>query len=240
MAELSGRRILVTGGASGIGAAAAKLLSTQGARVAVLDRETTAGPASFVADVTDETAVAAAVDAAAGVLGGLDGLVNCAGISVTAPVETMALDQWRRVIDINLTGTFLVTRAVIPHIRLAGGGTIVTIASASGLLPSSVGSAAYGASKAGVDMFMKYLAKEVAPSIRVNSVCPGMVETPMLAEAMRGIDPAAVQAGVRASYPLQRTAASEEIAEAVLWLTSARSAFVTGISLAVDGGRTFH
>ncbi|MDX5501637.1 MAG: SDR family oxidoreductase [Rhodobacterales bacterium] len=229
----------MTGGASGIGAASARILRDHGAEVAVLDRAVVSNGDGICVDITDSAAVERAVEAAAAKLGGIDGLVNCAGILKGGRVETMSPDNWRQVIDVNLNGTFFVTRAVIPHLREAGQGTIVTIASASGLLPSDSAAAAYGASKAGVDMFMKYLAKEVAPGIRVNSICPGLVETPMMARVTASLSPEEIAGGLR-PYALKRAAAPQEIAEAVLWLTSDKSGYVTGISLPIDGGRTFH
>jgi NAD(P)-dependent dehydrogenase (short-subunit alcohol dehydrogenase family) len=191
----------------------------------------------MTADVRDETAVTAAVSGAHAALGGLDGLVNCAGVATVNRLEDTTLEEWRRLIDTNMTGVFLFCRAATPLLRASGDGSIVNLASASGLTPSFAG-AAYGATKAGVVMLSKSLARELAPSIRVNVVCPGIVDTPMF-EAMTGADAAAISA-IKAGYALQRLARPEEIAEAVAFLSGPRSAFITGVALAVDGGRSFH
>lgn len=240
----SGRRMLVTGAASGIGAATARLLASLGAKLAITDFgdgisaiASELGAWSTTADVRDEAAVSAAVAGACAALGGLDGLVNCAGVATVNRLEETTIEEWRRLIDTNMTGVFLFCRAAAPLLRATGNGTIVNLASASGLTPSFAG-AAYGASKAGVVMLSKSLARELAPTVRVNAVCPGVVDTPMF-EAMTGNDAAAISA-IKAGYALQRLAAAEEIAEAIAFLSGPRSAFITGIALAVDGGRSFH
>ncbi len=241
---LSGRRMLVTGAASGIGAATARLLASLGAKLAITDFgegistiASEIGAWSTTADVRDEAAVSAAVAGACAALGGLDGLVNCAGVATVNRLEETTIEEWRRLIDTNMTGVFLFCRAAAPLLRATGNGTIVNLASASGLTPSFAG-AAYGASKAGVVMLSKSLARELAPSVRVSAVCPGVVDTPMF-EAMTGNDAAAISA-IKAGYALQRLASAEEIAEAIAFLSGPRSAFITGIALAVDGGRSFH
>jgi NAD(P)-dependent dehydrogenase (short-subunit alcohol dehydrogenase family) len=244
--DFSGRRILVTGAASGIGAAAARKLAAVGAAVAYLDRDR--GPLDTLAKEHGGTAIEAdltgggiadAVDKAAAALGGLDGLVHCAGIATTARFAQTDEALWDAIIATNLTGTYRICHAVLPHLVKAGQGTIVAVASASGLLPSTAG-AAYGASKAGVSMLMKYLSREFAPAIRVNAVCPGTVDSPMSAKLLADIDPGTVVAQMKATYALQRMATPDEIAEALLWLTSDASSYVTGVDLAVDGGRSFH
>lgn len=244
---LKGRKILITGAGSGIGAETARLFAAEGAQVALLDREAAAvqriaaevGGRAFAADISDEAAITAAVDAAAEATGGLDGLVNAAGIATMARLQDTSLAEFQHILAVNVAGTFLVTLAAVPHLQRAEGATITSIASASGILPSTAGGA-YGTSKAAVDMMMKYFARELAPQIRVNSVCPGTVDTPMAAAMTKGADPAQIAAMLRSTYALQRAATAGEIAEALLFLTSRRSSFVTGISLAVDGGRTFH
>jgi NAD(P)-dependent dehydrogenase (short-subunit alcohol dehydrogenase family) len=246
MGRLNGRKALITGAGSGIGAATARLFAAEGAKVALLDRDAAAlrgiatqcNAFSATVDVSDEAAVNKAVDGAVAALGGLDALVNAAGIASMKTAEETSLELWRSILDINLTGVFLVCRAAMGHLRTGSDATIVNIASASALLPSIAG-AAYGVSKAGVDMLSKYLARELAPSIRVNSVCPGMVDTPMMS-AMLPADTATVEANLKATYALQRVAKPQEIADAILFLTSRESAYITGISMAVDGGRTFH
>ena len=243
--SVAGKRIIVTGAGSGIGAAAARLLAEAGARLALIDfadAETrilgqAIGAEAFQADVRDESATGAAISAAVQALGGLDGLVNCAGVATTQTLENTSLDDWRRLVDTNLTGVFLTCRAAIPALRASDRGVIVNLASASGLTPSFAG-AAYSASKAGVVMLSKALARELAPTIRVNAVCPGAVRTPMFSQMTGGA--ADADAVVGAGYALGRIATPEEIAKAILFLAGDDSAYVTGVALAVDGGRSFH
>jgi len=249
--RLAGRHALIAGGAKGIGAATAELFLAEGAQVAVLDRDRgalddfTARCASrvfgAVADVSDAEAVAAAVASAAGALGGIDAVVNAAGIDLVADVETMPLEAWNRVLAVNLTGPMLVMRACYPHLKAAGSGTIVNVSSGAGLLPLQ-NRTAYCASKAGLQMASKALAMEAAAfGIRVNTVCPGAVETDLFRDGLADTpDPEAAYEAVRARYALRRIAEPAEIAAAILWLTSAESSFVTGTAMAVDGGRTFH
>jgi NAD(P)-dependent dehydrogenase (short-subunit alcohol dehydrogenase family) len=240
--RLQGRRVLITGGGSGIGRATAALFRAEGAKVAVLDRAVAAddGGLALPCDVSDEQAVVASVRQAAEAMGGLDGLVNAAGIFHANTLADTPLELWQNVLAVNLTGTYLVCRAALPFLRESGAATtIVNIASGVGLLPTGPGSAAYVASKGGVIALTKVLAFEVAPRIRVNAVCPGAVETPMTAGMLRDAS-GAVQPAVAQRYALQRPSAPEELARAILFLSSGESSSVTGISLAVDGGRTFH
>ena len=178
---------------------------------------------------------------AANVLGGLDGVVNAAGIDLIADLEAMTLAEWSRVLAVNLTGPMLVMQAACPHLRAAGGGTIVNVSSGAGLSPLKHRTA-YCASKAGLQMSSKAVAMEAAEfGIRVNTVCPGAVETELFRSSIdHAPDPQAAYEAVRARYALQRIASPDEIAAAILWLTSAESSYVTGTAIAVDGGRTFH
>ncbi len=242
--RFEGRRVLVTGGGSGIGRAAAAGLKAEGAAVAVLDNRQAAldaldfEAATFLADVTDPVE---AVTAAADALGGLDGVVNSAGIDLVAPFAEMALADWQRVLAVNLTGAMAVCQAALPALTAAGGGTIVNVASGAGLRPLA-DRTAYCASKAGLVMLSKTLALELADrNIRVNAVCPGAVDTPLFRGGFEGPEPTAADIEmVRARYALQRVAEPAEIAAAIRFLTSAESSYVTGAALAVDGGRTFH
>jgi NAD(P)-dependent dehydrogenase (short-subunit alcohol dehydrogenase family) len=236
--RLQGRRILITGAASGIGRKVAELFANEGAAAALLDRNRD-GLAEVVretrgfaveADVTQEPSVSRAVEQGAGAMGGIDGIVNAAGIVIHGSVLDVGVADWQRVLDVNLTGAYIVVRCCLPWLKKAPFATIVNIASGQGLLPNTPNMTAYAASKGGVVNLTRALAAELAPSIRVNSVCPGMVDTPMTAGLQRETD----------RYAMKRIADPLEIAQAILFLTSAESSFVTGAALAVDGGRTFH
>jgi NAD(P)-dependent dehydrogenase (short-subunit alcohol dehydrogenase family) len=235
---LQDQRLLVAGGAAGIGLATVRLATEAGARIAVLDR--VAVPDGFVADVRDSAAVYAAVDAAAARLGGFDGVVFSAGIDLIAPLAGLSDAVWQQVIDVNLTGAMRVCRAALRHFRREGG-SIVLVSSGAGLRPLPERTA-YCASKAGLNMLAKALAIELAPrGIRVNAVCPGAVETDLFRSGFAGVvDPAAAREEVRGRYALNRIAAPEEIARAILFLVSPDASYVTGTAVAVDGGRTFH
>jgi len=236
--RLHGRRVLITGAASGIGRKTAELFAAEDAALTLLDcnREGLAEVAretrgvSVEADVTQEAAVAHAVEQGATAMGGIDGVVNAAGIVIHGSVLTVGVAAWQRVLDVNLTGTYIVVRCCLPWLLKAPGATIVNIASGQGLLPNTPNMTAYAASKGGVVNLTRALAAELAPTIRVNSICPGMVDTPMTAGLPREVN----------RYAMRRIAQPLEIAQAVLFLTAPESSFVTGAALAVDGGRTFH
>jgi len=238
LSRLSGRKIVVTGAASGIGRTTATLFAAEGAQVTLFDRNADAVrkaadeiSAKYCGvDITNEADVARAVEKAASDMGGIDGLVNAAGIMNKGLATEVTADEWRRVIEVNLTGTYIVVRSCIPFMQQHNHATIVNIASAQGLLPNAPGHTAYAASKGGVINLTRALAAELAPNVRVNSVAPGMVDTPM-ADGYR--------ANV-GNYALKRLATPEEIARALLFLTSSESSYVTGAALAVDGGRSFH
>lgn len=236
--RLQGRRILVTGAAAGIGRATARRLAQEGASLALLDRDSdgltdTARETNgrgYQVDITDESAVAEVVERAGEAMGGIDGIVNSAGIMFTGLAVDVSASAWRKVIDVNLTGSYIVIHSCLPWIQREKAATIVNIASGQGLLPSGPGHTAYAASKAGVINLTRALAVELAPCVRVNSVSPGMVDTAM-AEGHRG---------TVGNYALKRLAHPEEIADVVVFLTSGESSYVTGAALAADGGRTFH
>lgn len=249
MSALAGRRALVAGGAAGIGRATVERFLAEGARVAVLDLDAAALAAlpdaadmtRWTCDITDPAAVTRVVADAARALGGIDALVNAAGVDLVAEIDAMTPAQWAQVLAVNLTGPMLVMQAAWPYLTAAGGATIVNVSSGAGLSPL-VRRTAYCASKAGLQMASKALALEAAAhGVRVNCVCPGAVETALLRQSLDAApDPAAARAAVIARYALRRIASPEEIAAAILWLTSAESSYVTGVALAVDGGRTFH
>lgn len=247
MPRLQGRRIIVTGGASGIGRATARLFREEGAQVAVLDRSDNAAKAvadeiggiAVTCDVSDPASVSAAVARAAEAMGGLDGVVNAAGILSETGIADTTAENFSRTLAVNLTGTFLVIQAATPFMRVGGKGTIVNIASGVGLMPTGPGSVAYVASKGGVVALTKVAAMELAPSIRVNSVCPGAVETAMTQNYIRDGQGNPNEA-IAKRYALGRHAQPEELAAAILFLTADKSSFMTGIALPVDGGRTFH
>jgi NAD(P)-dependent dehydrogenase (short-subunit alcohol dehydrogenase family) len=250
--RLPRRRIIVTGAANGIGRATAERFLREGGAVAAVDKDAHSlrslekdckDPklSIYDADLTDDLAVSAAIEAAARRLSGIDGVVNSAGIDLVAEFERMGLSDWNRILAVNLTGPVLVMRATYGHLRAAGGGTIVNVASGAGLSPL-MHRTAYCASKAGLQMASKALALEAAPfRIRVNCVCPGAVDTALFRQGIdTAPDPAAMREQVKARYALRRIAEPQEIAAAILWLTSDESSYVTGTAMAVDGGRTFH
>ncbi|MFN8682399.1 SDR family NAD(P)-dependent oxidoreductase [Paracoccus sp. P2] len=236
--RLSGRRIVITGAASGIGKATAALFMAEGAQVILVDLNGAGAKATLGAgqglalevDITDAAAVEATIAQGAQALGGIDGLINAAGIMLTGPTAEITPEIWGKVLAVNLTGSFLMARSCLPWLRESKSGTIVNIASGAGILPNAPGLVAYAASKGGVVAMTKALAADIAPAVRVNCVAPGMVDTPM-ADGFR--------ANV-GNYALRRVADPTEIAQALLFLSSAESAYITGATLAVDGGRTFH
>ncbi len=250
MARLQGRRVLITGAASGIGRATARRFAAEGARVALLDRDAagldaaareTGGGTPITCNLLDTAAIAPAVEQAVAALGGLDGIVCAAGVDLVRKIEAMTPEDWAQVIGVNLTAPMLVCRAALPAMRAAGGGAIVLISSGAGLRPLP-DRTAYCASKAGVVMFGKTLAIELAPdNIRVNAICPGIIDTPMFrASWERAADPKAELAMILDRYAIKRIGTPEEIAAAALYLISDEAGYVTGSALAVDGGRTFH
>lgn len=245
--RLAGRHILVTGAASGIGLAIAELFAHEGAKLALVDSNAPAlhdvadrlGAAALPFDLADSPAVEAMVHSAAAAIGGLDGIVNCAAIGRARPMGEMDLELLGLFTAINLVAPYMICRAALPYMNEAGGGTVVNIASGQGLLPNTPNNTAYAATKGGLIAFSKSLAAEVAPLIRVNAVCPGVTNTPMTAPLLAGYANSSDAPFVK-QYALQRVAEPIEIANAVLFLTSAESSYITGSALAVDGGRCFH
>jgi len=249
--RINGRRVLVTGAASGIGQAIATLFVREGARVAMLDRnaadvqaaaaELGDAAVAVVADVAQEAQVRSAVASGVEKLGGLDGVVNCAGIDLLRPFGDMTAADWRSIMAVDLDGPFFVCHAALPALRQAGGGTIVNVASGAALRPLEHRTA-YCSAKAALVMFSKALAVDLAPdNIRVNAICPGIVETPLFRSSYETApDPQAELRRIMDRYLIKRPGRAEEIAAAALFLTSAESAYMTGGALAIDGGHTFH
>lgn len=236
--RLKGRRIVISGAASGIGRVTAQLFAREGASVALLDynetglaqtaRET--GGAAFVVDITDEQAVVQAVENAERSMGGIDGIVNAAGIMPFGSILETSVSEWRRTMEVNVTGTYLVVRACLPFLLQERDSSIVNIASAAGLLPNAPGLTAYAASKGAVVNLGRAMAAEFAPGVRVNTVCPGLVDTPMGEKHRAKVE----------NYALKRMADPIEIARSILFMISADSSYITGTVLAADGGRSFH
>ncbi|MGS2586958.1 SDR family NAD(P)-dependent oxidoreductase [Streptomyces hebeiensis] len=243
--DFEGLGALVTGGASGIGAAVAALLLRRGARVAVLDRDTAGAPAgtlALTADVTDDAAVREAVDAAAAEFGGLHTVVSNAGVGAVGTVEDNPDDEWRRVLDINVLGMARTARHALPHLRRAAperpGRVSITqtcsIAATAGLPQRAL----YSASKGAVlSLTLAMAADHVREGIRVNCVNPGTADTPWVGRLLdQAQDPAAERAALEARQPTGRLVGADEVAAAVVYLAGPAAAAVTGTSLAVDGG----
>jgi 2-keto-3-deoxy-L-fuconate dehydrogenase len=243
MGQLTGLRALVTGGASGLGAAIAAAFTAEGATVVLLDM-TEAPPAGLPAgtgyvraDITNDDAVQAAVQSAAGRLGGLDVLVNNAGIGAQGSVEQSTDAEWQRVLDVNVIGTARVSRAAWPYLRESGHGAVVNTASiaATAGLPDR---AVYSASKGAVAALTRAMAADGMPdAIRVNAVNPGTADTPWVTRLLDvAPDPAAERAALEARQPHGRLVSAEEVAAAVVYLASPAAGSTTGTELAVDGG----
>ena len=246
--EFEGRVAFVTGAASGIGRAASRLFAARGARVVLADLEREAGEAVaeeirstgaeavFVeTDVADDAAVARAVATATERFGRLDCAYNNAGLSGPPNfVADMPEDQWRRTIDVMLTGVFLCMKHEIPAILESGGGAIVNCASGAGLI-GFPGQSAYVASKHGVIGLTRAAALEYgSQGIQINSICPGTARTGMVEDVVR--ETPELQQELERLHPIGRIAEPEEIAEAALWLCTERASFVLGTALSVDGG----
>ena len=245
MTDLRGRRIVVTGAASGIGAAAAARLIGDGAAVAVLDRNADGvasvggaigAAAVLVADVSDSAAVESAFADAATAMGGVDGLFANAGVGLLKPLETYTDREFDRIVRVNLYGTFHCLREVMPLMRAAGGGSVVTMASVSGVRPT-LGEGPYSAAKAGVVALTMSAALEGGPTIRVNCVSPGFVDTPLNNFV---IADDAMRADIERGTPLGRVGTANEVAAAVAFLLSEESSYVTGQNLVIDGGSTLN
>jgi NAD(P)-dependent dehydrogenase (short-subunit alcohol dehydrogenase family) len=241
--EFAGQRAVVTGGGSGIGLATAMLLAERGATVACLDLDPAAAPEPIVritADVADD-AVADAVAEAARRLGGIDILVNNAGIGAQGTVADNDIDEWRRVLDVNVLGMVRVARAALPLLReSAAAGRHPAIVQTCSIVATAglPNRALYGASKGAVySLTLSMAADHVREGIRVNCVNPGTADTPWVRRLLaQAADPDAELAALRARQPGGRLVSAEEVASAICYLASPLNAATTGTSLAVDGG----
>ena len=249
MGQLDGKVGLITGAASGIGAACARVLSREGAKLVLTDLDEESGQriagetgGVFIRhDVTDEAGWPAVVAAAERQFGGLHVLVANAGIGIMGPAIDMTLADWRRQMAVNVDGVFLSVKYCIPAMRRSGGGSIVMLSSVAGLR-GSAGLAGYSATKGAVRLFAKSMALECAQArdgIRVNSVHPGIIDTPIWTKLPPGanapIDPHAVAA---VTVPLGVSGTAEDVANGVLFLASDASSHITGSELVIDGGMT--
>ena len=248
-ARFKGKAVLVSGASSGIGRATARRLAAEGAKLVLAGRRrerldavaaecTGLGSEAIVVtgDVRDEATCAAWVDAAAAGFGGLDGLVNAAGVIGNGGIATTAPDEWDRVMDSNLRSVYLLTRAAAPEL-VRRKGTVVNVSSVAGPRPYA-GLLAYCVSKAGVDTLTRCAALDLAPQgVRVNAVNPGVVETELHTVTAAVPDYAAFLERAKATHPIGRHGKPEEVAMTILFLMSDEAAWITGATLPIDGGR---
>lgn len=253
MGRVKDKIAIVTGGAQGLGAAQCELLAAQGAKVVVTDvhveaaeavaaRIRTAGgfAVSMRHDVSDPCSWDEVVASTLGKFDRFDILVNNAGIDLRANIEDITLEQWERVIRVNLTGTFLGMQRAVAHMKTLGGGAIVNLSSTTAKAPASI-TTAYSASKAGISNLTKSVALHCAHArngIRVNCVLPGPISTPMVIGTVEAPEKPEVIAWISGLIPMGRMGLSQEIAHAVLYLASDDASFCTGTELIVDGGFT--
>ena len=237
--RLRNKVAIISGGARGIGRAAAELFAEEGGTVIVgdvsIDEEFTDSRITFVQhDVTDEGSWNKLVDGVVAVHGRVDILFNNAGVVLSYdPIDSISLEDWKRVLDINLDGVFLGVRAVVPHMKRSGGGSIVNTSSIWGIA-GAAGVAAYTASKGAVRLLSKNVALSyAADGIRSNSLHPGIIDTPLIAA-----QDAAVTQGVVAATPAGRLGSAREVAYGALFLASDESSYMTGAELVIDGGYT--
>lgn len=241
MRGLKGKRVLITGGAGGIGSATAKRFLEEGARVYVLDRnqagcqrlkqELPALDGYIVADVSDSRSVERGFNELDDLANGLDVLINNAGISIRHAFIDITLQEWRSVMDVNLTGVFLVAQQAARRMLAGEGGVIINMGSTNGLTGYHH-YADYNATKAGVIELTRSMALELAPTIRVNTVCPGFIMTPM----QEGEYTAEMRQAFRNKVPLGRLGKPDDVAALLAYLASDDAAFVTGQQFVIDGG----
>jgi len=239
MSDFDGLAAIVTGGASGLGAATARMLRDRGARVAVVDRthDGSSGLLEITADITDRSAVEAGVAEAVSSLGGIDVLVNNAGVGATGDIAANDDAEWARVLDVNVIGLARVSSAALPHLRRSAHAAIVNTSS----IVAAVGvpqRALYSASKGAVSaVTLAMAADHVKEGIRVNAVLPGTADTPWVGRLLDAADdPEVAGAALRARQPMARLVTAEEVAHAIVYLASPLSGSTTGTLLTVDGG----
>lgn len=242
--DSSPRVAVVTGGASGMGAASARTLAAEGYAVMIVDRNgelaeqtaTEIGAETRIGDISDSAFCNATIDETITNLGRVDVLVNAAGVIVRAAGEATTDDEWRRVMDVNVSGTFFMCRAAITAMKVNGGGAIVNFGSIWGDL-GATGVAAYCASKGAVHNLTRALALDHATdNIRVNAVCPGEVNTPMLSSERSSPVDAELLAALASTVPTNRLADPQEVANVVAFLASDKASYMTGALVTVDAG----
>jgi len=246
--KFRGKVVIVTGAGSGIGRATAELFAAEGAKVVVADYKVETGKetadailasgreAIFVkVDVSDSDQVNHMAKQALDAYGGIDVLFNNAGALLFGTVLETRVEDWNRLMSINLTGTFLCSKAVLPHMIARGGGAIINVTSSTGAHDAAADTAAYVASKGGVALLTKAMAIDhAADNVRVNAIAPGPTDTPMLQKALT---PQEIRS-FAATFPMKRLGQPVEVAYGVLFLASEEASFVTGSILAIDGGQT--
>lgn len=243
MKRFANKVVLITGASTGIGLATVERILAEGGRVYAGHRRAIdadlGGAIPISLDITAEAAWPTAISAIVEREGRLDVLVNNAGLRESGAVEATTLEQWYRLIDVNLTSVFLGCRAAVPALRAAGGGAIVNVGSITGIRGTEA-MVAYSASKSGLTSMTSSLALDLAPEhIRVNAVCPASIRTRMVTDWLGSEpDPEAAEARVLAKHPIGRIGRPEEVASVIAFLASDDASFMTGLSIPVDGGRS--